>query len=345
VSGKKIRLWRGVMGVLGVACPLGLLLFALGLRFVGERWWATTAAMYLPRGYLALPAAAITLGLVIWGPRRLLLAQLVSAAVLLFPILGLTFSRPPAPTPGAPHLRLVSHNVASGNYGWAEVVEEIAAYQPDIVLMQETGAKVNEALHAKFPGFSYRADGQFTIASRYPVIDFQEAPPIGWPLAYARYRLDTPAGPIRVYNVHAMTPHRVLEDMLGKGLRHQIMSGRVFDNPAAGDLEANAAQRLAELRAVADDAASSPEPVIIAGDTNSPGLSWGFATVMSKFQDGFAAAGNGLGYTYPALKRTWMRIDRVLAAAPFRFLTFEVMNKGSSDHRGVVADLELAPPR
>jgi endonuclease/exonuclease/phosphatase family metal-dependent hydrolase len=38
-----------------------------------------------------------------------------------------------------------------------------------------------------------------------------------------------------------------------------------------------------------------------------------------------------------------MRIDRVLADARFRFLGFQVMKRGASDHHGVIADLELAP--
>jgi endonuclease/exonuclease/phosphatase family metal-dependent hydrolase len=79
-------------------------------------------------------------------------------------------------------------------------------------------------------------------------------------------------------------------------------------------------------------------PVIIAGDTNLPQLS---ATLRNfeGFQDGFAEAGVGFGYTFPT-RRPWMRLDRIYASQQLRFLSFRIGSDAASDHLCVVADIE-----
>ena len=85
-------------------------------------------------------------------------------------------------------------------------------------------------------------------------------------------------------------------------------------------------------------------PVIIAGDTNLPGLSFVFHRSLSGFQDGFTRAGWGFGYTFPTNHVPWMRIDRVLASDELRFVRFEVGKSLVSDHHCVVADLQRRSP-
>ena len=67
---------------------LGLVAVALALPLVGERWWITTALLYLPRFGFALPLPFVMLALVLFGPRRLLLLLPLPLLVLLFPIMG-----------------------------------------------------------------------------------------------------------------------------------------------------------------------------------------------------------------------------------------------------------------
>jgi len=342
----KVGFFRWVLRLLAVGYPLALLVAVLGLRLLGERWWVTTAALYLPRGWLALPLPFITLALLVWGPRRLLAAQLIALALVIFPLLGLSFSLSRTPSPGAQRLRVVSYNVATGPHGTLALMEQLHAANPDVILIQESSPGTNRALRASFPELEVRAHVDFAIASRFPVTELGGATELAEPVrsrAFARYRIETPAGAVRVYNLHLTSPHAALEELLGAGLRHEVASGHLFQFAAAPDVAANAAVRAAEAQAVADDAAASPDPVIIAGDTNLPGLSWAFARWLGRYQDGFVTVGNGLGYTFPAPKRPWMRIDRVLAGPRFRFLSFEVLPRGPSDHRGVVAELELAP--
>jgi endonuclease/exonuclease/phosphatase (EEP) superfamily protein YafD len=110
------------------------------------------------------------------------------------------------------------------------------------------------------------------------------------------------------------------------------------------NIEQNIALRAAQVRALAQDAARSPFPVIIAGDTNLPGLSHTFREHLGRFQDGFVEAGFGLGYTFPGHRLwPWIRIDRVLASRQLRFIDFEVGQGGGSDHKSVTARITTAP--
>jgi endonuclease/exonuclease/phosphatase family metal-dependent hydrolase len=108
-------------------------------------------------------------------------------------------------------------------------------------------------------------------------------------------------------------------------------------------MEANTRDRLAQVSALAAEAARSSAPVIIAGDTNLPGLSWALSRWLGGFSDGFAEAGRGFGYSYPAQRMVWMRIDRILAGSRFRFLDVTTISPGVSNHLAVAADLELLP--
>jgi endonuclease/exonuclease/phosphatase family metal-dependent hydrolase len=100
------------------------------------------------------------------------------------------------------------------------------------------------------------------------------------------------------------------------------------------------------VRTFSSLAGGETEPVVIAGDTNLPGLSLVFARYLSGYQDGFEKAGWGFGYTYPTNKNRppWMRIDRILATASLRFERFEVGASSASDHRCVVADIRSREP-
>jgi len=105
----------------------------------------------------------------------------------------------------------------------------------------------------------------------------------------------------------------------------------------------NTSLRLAQLQSFVESARESPDPVIIAGDTNLPDLSWAFAHWLGAYSDGFSAAGSGFGYSFPAPRHPWMRLDRIMADQRFRFRSFQVINQYISDHFAVTAELELTP--
>ncbi len=317
----------------------------LALRFVGEGWWPTTLDLYLPHVVLLAPIVALMLLLALVGPRRLLLLQAAAAGLVLFPIMGLTLAGPNRATPGAPRLRVLSFNVDSGSRSVPLLVAEIQGARPDLVLLQESAAPVDRAVAAVLPGFSTRTSTQFFIASRHPIVDFYEPPKVkaggvDRSPRFVRATLDTPLGRLDVYDVHPISPRDPLEDVRGEGFLVGLRTGAVFHGDRRS-ITKNTHLRRIQAEAIAALAAASPNPVIIAGDTNLPDPSRIYADTLGRWQDGFAAVGRGLGYTFPVGRRfAWMRIDRILAGPELRFLDFVVGDGRGSDHHCVWAELE-----
>jgi endonuclease/exonuclease/phosphatase (EEP) superfamily protein YafD len=247
-----------------------------------------------------------------------------------------------------PTVRVLSFNVDSGHSGVAVVMDQIERYSPDVVLLQETGgnAELIPPLKTLYP--TVEVSGQFIMASRY-MLAASDSPPVAPPLpppehdSFQRRVLDTPLGRIVLYDVHTISPRAALFGLRGKhGLRREITSGRLFRGDEAPRIEGNASHRAAEVEAFVEAAAKETDPVILAGDTNLPGLSRVLHRFLSTYDDGFARAGWGFGYTFPTDKwRPWMRIDRIMTNAPLRFVRFEVGDvRTASDHLCVVADLQ-----
>lgn len=314
--------------MLAIGYPVALLIFIVSLRFVGEKWWGTTIALYLPRAPFALPLLPLIVAIVWLGPRKLLWTQLLAFGLLLV-LTGFRVAWPTPPTPGALHLRVVTCNIHGGALGVGRILKPILARNPDIIVMQEVDPSGWATMQQLAAGYQIHAWAQYWLASRFPITSAT-----GW-YQYVRYRLNTPAGPIVLFNIRTLSPREGIETIQGDGINER----------ARAVVTQNTATREAQLQGIAESARSfAAEPVIIAGDTNSPDLSWAFAHWLGEYSDGFAAAGSGFGYSFPAPRHPWMRIDRILAdKRHFRFRSFDVINQYISDHFAVTSELELVP--
>src|SRR5262249_48710334 len=113
----------------------GVLIYSAAVRFIGEHTWPTTVGLYLPHGMLLVPIAFATVLLMLFGPRRLIIAEMIAATVVVVPLMGLHGGRAVAPS-GAPRLRLFSYNVDDGRISIDEIVAQVRDAAPDIVLLQ-----------------------------------------------------------------------------------------------------------------------------------------------------------------------------------------------------------------
>ncbi len=338
----------GAIRFLAIGYPLALVAVVAALRLGGERWWLAAVALYLPRIVFALPLPVVVAALLWSRSYRLLPTQLAAAWLVLFPLMGLRLSGAQAPTPGAWRFRVLTANIGNGAGGIEGVVERARRDDPDLVVLEEVDADDVERLRAGFAGYAFWSAGQFVVASRFP-LEEAALPPALWldgrlyPRSYAQCRLITPAGPIRLFAVHPISPHDAFNKLRGRELPDELLTARVVDRRSRAIVEQNTARRLAQVRALAADARQSSDPVLIAGDTNLPDLSWALATLLGDYRDAFADAGRGFGYTYPAQHRPWMRIDRLLGGPRFRFLTAAADPPRLHDHLPVTADVELLP--
>lgn len=340
----KVWLRRSIL-LAAIAYPLALLAIALTLHLVGERWWLTGAGLYLPRILFAVPLPLVVVATLVCRMNRMALAQLVSAALILFPLMGLVVPLPRFRGPADRTIRVLSLNANNGSAGVTTLLAAIDGYSPDLVLMQEfyggPESPLASALRARYA--SVDATDQFVVASRLPLSRVSAPDRFFYEnqlhsARYVRYVVEAPFGSLVVYNVHPISPRQGLYRIRGAGLRKEIASGRLFEGVAAPAVQANSGLRAAELEALSRSLRVERGAVLVAGDTNLPGLSPLLKWLSDGYQDGFQQGGRGFGYTFPA-KMPWMRIDRMFASSGIIFERFDVGCSGASDHLCVVADL------
>ena len=345
----RVRARLGASAVpLTLGYTLALVIAVAGLRFVGEAWWATTVALYLPRVLFALPLPLVALALALSiGPRRRLWWLAPPLALLLFPLMdlqlgpGVLVKSAQAARPG---LRVLSYNIQSADHARL-VARTVRAAAADLVLLQEWDYRAIPYL-ADVPGYHFHSDGQFAVLSRFPISAIEVPPPVPIgddetrPAEFIRYRVESPLGSLTVFNVHPISPRDSLVKLGGPQVLAQLRHGKLAANPdaAIAALKRNARMRWRQAEAIAQAANAVSGPVIIAGDTNPPSLSRIYAQTLAGFRDGFVAAGRGFGYTYPT-EHPWMRIDRILASAPLTFQRFDVLSGPGSDHLPIAAEL------
>ncbi len=333
---------------------VALVTAVLVLRLVGEDLWLLVPVLYAPRFVFALPLV-LTLPALLWaGPRWMLLTQIASLAIVLFPLMGLELHLPVRSiAAGTPKIRVLSYNIFFGDAGCAAIVNEAAVHAPDVVVFQAANVQCTKELAARFPSFEVQAHDEFVLASRFPVRGvfvpptLAEAPYAG--SAFVRYTLETPIGLVDLYSMHPYSPRHAFQ-----GVREDLTTPLVaqldeahFPAGRAG-IEHNTSVRRRQVEAVTAAASHSSNPVVIAGDTNLPRLSHIYARTLGagRWKDGFAEVGGGFGYTFPTHWKyhlgPWMRLDRVFAGPELRFLRFEIGGRATSDHRPVIADLAAA---
>jgi len=320
-----------VVCAVAVAYPVALLLGVFAFRFIGERWWVTGVGLYVPRLVFGLPLPILVL------------------ALLVVPLMGFSAPWPRFAATHSPTMRVLSYNVESGHGvgNYDDVLAEVARYAPEIVFMQEVGPveKLAPLLKERYSDV-YTAN-QFVVASRYHIVSASLPNPVvvrgqTHSPRFLRLEIDSPLGLIVFYDVHPISPREALWRVVWGG-RRGLLTGKTFNTINSGAFYENSALREEQAATFGNAAERETEPVIIAGDTNLPDLSWIFGRYLSRFQDGFLKAGWGFGYTFPTDRHgPWMRIDRILASRALRFVHFEVGTSNASDHRCVVADIQRA---
>jgi vancomycin resistance protein VanJ len=311
-----VLFWAIVLEIAGVVAFIGVLL-------VGEHSRWTLVSLYLPR--LPLLVAGVLGGLLAPLTRRrvrlLVAIHVALCLVVLFPVMGLSVA---TSREAAQPIHLASYNVFFGKAGRPELVDELSAMPVDVLVIQAGFGSLGEKLRERLPARTIKQEGELVLVSKFPVrtVEVPPALPDGTPAMFVKYVLDTPAGALRIVNVHPFSA------------RHALF----------GDSEStdNIAQREGQIAAAVAAARNDVPPFIIVGDTNLPALSAIARRHFSGLTDAFADAGFGFGYTFPT-KKPWMRIDRVLGSDGVRFADVLVAPRGSSDHRAIFVDLELAP--
>jgi vancomycin resistance protein VanJ len=331
------RLIRGA----AFAYPLALLTLSAALLFIGERCWLTAWLLYVPRVVFAAPLLLFTPALLLIGATKVLWTQLVALLLTLGPLMGLVLPWPTRAAHG-PTFELLSYNVNTAYGGADKVLRVVDQVAPDLVMFQESPwhGPLHDGLRARFPHFD--STTQFILASRYPILERtapQDSSAAGGPHLhrFMRYVVDSPLGKLAVYNLHPVSPRGKLGVERARGLLKGTRLPEA-DRAPEENLAMNAALREAQIAEAAALARNERYPLLLAGDTNLPGLSAALHRHLGIYDDGFNAAGSGFGYTFPA-RRPFLRLDRILVGPPLGFGRFRHGCSDASDHCWVSAQL------
>lgn len=320
------------------ACIVHLAILAGGsaaVALAGDRYWPIALFLLLPLPALVAPAVLILPALAFARRWRLVVAEVVALAFACVYLLGGTITGPGPREQRT--FRLLAWNVHFGDAGPEAFARELREVAPDVAIFEATNHDAHAALALAFPSFHIERLASYSIASRFPIRDLS----VPWDLAtrsgppYARFTLETPAGPVKLFAVHPVSQRGAFyQTFRHGGLRRAV---KVAHELFTEDYE----RREKELSSLSREAAAAGSRVLVAGDFNVAGRSRLLDSLFPGFEDSFAERGNGFGYTFP-IGRPFLRLDRILAKG-FRFVRTGVGGKQASDHRPVYADVALAP--
>ncbi len=221
-------------------------------------------------------------------------------------------------------LRVVTMNCAGFIYG--NPATDIAAWQPDIVLLQDAYPfQVRQIADVLYGGVGdYRTNLTNGIVTRFKIMrEIRDAT-----RRDQQVTIEFPNGEqIEVVNVHLLTAATDL---------------RLWHKSAWVSHRTNRAIRLRELsvtRQVLEQTTKDfpDRPRIFGGDFNAPASDIVHRQLGRDFVDAFAAAGTGWGDTYQR-RFPILRIDHLYVSRQFVPVRCRVVATKNSDHRMVVAD-------
>jgi endonuclease/exonuclease/phosphatase family metal-dependent hydrolase len=330
-----------VLVICAYAYPALLATTCAAFVWVGEDWWVTAALLYAPRVAFGLPLLVLVPWLLLTQRRRLLWTQLIALTLTLFPLMGLVLPWPPAQNQSA-SFKLLTFNISNVPSDEQRILSAIDAMGADLVLLQEVPGWATPIVAGLRSRFAHvEASSQFVIASRFPILESNSPGRISHSdrrrsPRFMRHLVQSPLGTLAVYNVHPISPRGALGVHSSRDLFHRLRTGKILGGDPETDMSHNATLRAQQIATAAGMASREVHPVLIAGDTNLPGLSAALHRYLSRYRDGFRSASWGFGYTFPQ-RFPFLRLDRILAGPELDFSEFDIGCRGASDHLCVAA--------
>lgn len=221
-------------------------------------------------------------------------------------------------------LRIVSLNCGAGR---ARSAQEVAVWNPDIVLLQESpGSMQIERLCQELFG----AKGMYLHGGDTSIV--------------ARGQIQQRVADRRGHFVHALV-------LLSTGVRTEVISARLdppefrLDFWRRGFWVDHRRKRLKHRRQILDimkqvEAIPAASHLIVGGDLNSPTGDGALAPLKQRLVDTFQQGGRGWGST-GTNKYPLFRVDQIWASRGLRAESVTAQKTLHSDHRMVVCDLVL----
>lgn len=314
-----------------------LLMVAGTMWWAGDSWWVGTVLLFAGRWIWAVPLLPLCLLALPSFRKRSLFLGVANVALALGPIMGLSLGLgrlTGAPKQPGNGVRLISYNMGSRQVTAFGLVTLLKDWEPDLLAIQECGTAAAEAMRL-IEGYQLHSSSVCLI-SRWPLDSVAIQPrrdieEVGGSGQVVRYRVRAPFGVFDVTNLHLETP------------REGLAALRYADRSAGSVIDKEIILRNIESSRARQWVDQGEGPRLVAGDFNTPGESVIFRNHWGDLTDAFARAGFGFGYT-KFTTFIGVRIDHILADERWIVRRSRVLPDYGSDHRPVLAELELRPP-
>jgi vancomycin resistance protein VanJ len=319
--------WLGSLGYLAF-----ILLAALALWGLSDRWWAATVLLFGPRWVLSLPLLALVPAAFIWD-RPLLPLLAVAALVLLGPVMGLRSGWRTLLVTEDPQrdIRVVSFNAEGGDHLLFNPMNMILDWDADVAAIQECGRRLAEGLQ-RLPGWHVDTRSGLCLVSRFEIGEVVEMDRDALEFAggsgmVVTYSLDPSGEPFHVTNIHLETPRAGFE---------LIRAGRLVEG--VSKTREKSLLRNVELKRARSWVDRFQGPHIVAGDFNTAPESRSYRAYWRDWQNAFSRMGRGFGGTR---LNGWIRarIDHVLADRSWTIVRAWLGEDLGSDHLPMMTDL------
>ena len=306
-----------------------LLALDLAARFSPPEFWPVHLILYGPRWSAVLPLLAL-IPLAVWMrlrwsalPLGVALISLVSFSGFNIPWRSLLTSAGDSDST----LRVLTCNVQGHDLMTRNLTALIEAVRPDVICLQECNLS-NPLVALGLEGWHCRSSGEFCLASRDPIIDFEELhrPDKRYRIVAVRARLVRSGKTIPLICVHLMTPRRGLAPLADSRVEG-------FDSFRA----ITQVQRM-ESKLLRRWVEKEPGSIVLAGDFNLTAEHPLFRRDWNGYRDAFSWTNWGMGSTM-FTRLIGLRIDHILCGSTWRPQRCRVGSDVGSAHVPVIADL------
>jgi vancomycin resistance protein VanJ len=317
-----------------------LAVFFVGTRLLAEGAWWSALLLYLPQGLLLAPLPVLFLWAALARDAGALALNGACLLLVLGPLMEGNVPLPRFPPPAdAPRVRLLTYNIKGALSGYDAVLAQVDRYQPDVVVFQEAlgwadDTRTRQVLAERFAGWALVYSGDVCIASRWPLagqetrfVGPRRVKYSGDPRKALRVWVQAPFGRFQVIGTHFYTA------MGAASLRREW---RNLPGYIGGTLRA----RREQAEELSEWLRPGAEPLLLAGDFNTPPRGRVYGLLRRSLGDCFADSAWGWGYTYPS-RFPLLRIDYLFRSRHWQTVRCEVGGEAGSDHRPVFAELAL----
>jgi endonuclease/exonuclease/phosphatase family metal-dependent hydrolase len=364
---------KNVIYFLNLCAVAGLIASYLSGYISPDKFWVFAFFGLAYPIFLIINLLFVFFWLITW--KRFIFVSLVAILIgfnSLLAIYPIRFSQP-KDLPYA-RIKIVSFNVHSlyGNKRAdnqqetkSKVTEFLAEQHADIICVQEfyaigedfsqTLSKFANSLHLEYYSFknyqefnNKRKINAIATFSRFPIVNFGSLrlPDHGHYAIFSDMIIN--GDTIRVYNLHLESIRFGNDDYsfyshLTEPDQEEVVPIKEGSKRMLWKLRKAFILRSKQVNILSEHIASSPYPVLLAGDFNDTPSSYSYHQLTSRLTDSFIEIGNGLFKSTYAGKLPSFRIDYILHSVKFKAISYNTFDVNISDHYPITATLVKLP--